>query len=729
MIMAALVAGGLFMPERAYCRLSAEADLNYVNYDVRNNAGQHLSANSLTQRYSILYDINGKFMNGRMGMYDVSLGYEWATFDTSIKSNVGSTSPSASDGHIMYSGDVLIDPKEFPFKLHMFSHDISRASWTTELSRGRAFFTGNPLLIDGTILPNLTTGIQNGQHIESGATLVMGVKNGMTNGYNEVLRHFPMLMLDYRDQINKDLSSSFPENNRLSRLAFVSLNKKDNWFHYRYMTYKDYINSSNNFNETQIQLGTIDQTLQRRWIDFSNWLQVSADGQLSKRVTNASTTSEEFALNLFATARRQTWEARTFNNFTRLKENVDRITYKTSVPVYVSGIFSPTSTWNAYVTYNDNKTNKGEQFTSTTAGYQANAFSQSEFTLRHGMGIESATSQKTTGGDIVTAVIGTTSTARFSRVLSLGADYNIRHYMYDTNGTFTDHSLNANARYVVNNQLQLSLNQSNNFTSGRSRAIGGNIKGVSTATPQYFNPRDGSYDAGSSYQSVTSLSAAWNPLPRLNVSFLVSEDIYVPAGGQQSTITRLENTVTYNSSRLMFSSKNLYSYGNSSGTYSPYTTESQLSSLNIINYLFSRSLDARLRVSYYKWLDQPRQSDQLEVEQNLNYYYYQKGGMARKLFEINETFKRRDGLVNYGSSNRNNEFTLGAKYFPLRQLLVGAGTKYYFANRLDDYSTSYYATISMQFRLLEASLDYSYGKSSTDGRIEKRFSANMKKRF
>lgn len=723
-VSAMLAMCALLAPKKAFCRLSAEAELSYANYDVSDRTGRHLSANSLSQRYSVLYGKQGRFMEGRMGMYDVALGYEWSTFDTSIKStDNNSSSPSASNGHIIFSGEVLVDPKEFPLKLSVYSRDLTRSTWIRESNTRQYSYTNSPLVSDGLVAPDFITGIQNGQHVESGATLVLGVKNGMTNGYNELFRHFPMIMLDYRDQINKDYSSLYPENNRLSRLAFVSLNKKDNWFHYRYTTYKDYINSGNSYNETQIQLGTVDQTMQRRWVDFANWLQVSADGLLSKRVINNSLSTEEFTLNLFATARRKTWEARTFNSFTREKNNNDLITYKTNVPVYVSGIFSPTSTWNAYLTYNDSKNNKGGQFTTTSAGYQADAFTRSTFTLKHGIGVETAT-----GSDIISGMIGTASTSRFSRVFSLAADYNIRRYMYDNNA-FTSQSFNANARYVVNNQLSFLLSQTNNFTSGRSRAIGGGVSGASTFTEQYYNPRTGSYDVGSSYQSVTGLSASWNPLPRLNVTFSATEDVYKPADGPNNIITTLENNVDYSVSNLRFSSKNLYSHGNSSGSSSPYNTAGQVSSQNTASYIFSRNMDARLKVSYYKWIDQSSQPDKLEVEQNFNYYYYQTRGVARKIFEINEAFIRRDEPYNSGVVVRNNEFSLGAKYYPMRQLLVGGGARYIFAKRLDDYSVSYFGTIALQFRLLEASIDYTYGKNTSDGRIEKKFMANVKKKF
>ncbi|OGT99165.1 MAG: hypothetical protein A2X80_05170 [Geobacteraceae bacterium GWB2_52_12] len=739
----------MVVPTAAYSRLSAEAELNYVNYDVSDNKQRHLSANSFSQRYSLLYEKNGKLLDGRLGRYDVALGYEFATFDTKIKSTSGSESPSQSRGHILYRGEVVIDPKELPLKLRMYSRDVSRTFFLHDSSRllsdfgastipdsqnnpGNQIFGGISGIRTVGAQTMLATSIINGQHIDSGATLIMGVKNGMTNGYNELLRHFPMLMLDYRDQLNKDLHAEYPVHNRYSRLAFVSLNKKDNWFHYRHITYKDYIDAYNDYDETQIQLGTVDEGLQRRWVDFSNWLQISADGQLTKRVSQLGTdVSEEFSLNLFGSARRDTWEARTFNNFTRLKENNSLITYKTTLPVYANGTLGRDANWSGYASFNDNSTNRGDQFTTINSGYRIDAFRNSSFTLNHGLGLEHVTTTQNSEANIVSASVGATSTSRFSRRVAMGANYSIRSYFYDKSGSssnFFDQEITANAMYILSDKLRFSLDQSNRFTSGRSQYLASNISGAVTTTPQYYDPRNYSTSGGSSYQSISRFGIAWNPKPRLNAVFSISEDIYVPSGGSQSTITRVEAGIRYTSSNLSLSSKNTYASGNSLADYA----SNSISSENSVNYIFNRNVDAKAAFTYYKSLDDDDPIEVFNIEQNLNYYYYRTSGVTRRLFEINQSFVSMDE-VNYNSrasiTQRSNYFSLGAKYYPLRQMMVAAGTRYNFVKDLDNYTLSYYGSIGVQFRLLEASLDYSYGKSNTDGRIEKRFSANVKKKF
>lgn len=736
----------LLFPDRALCRISADAELGYINYDLKNNADQHLSANSFYQRYSILYATKGSILNERFARYDVSLGYEWTALKSSFKSGA-SENIDEGRGKITYSGDIFVDPKEVPFKLHLYSHDTG----------GSAFFMGNRFNATTlnnqqirndiyTLSPNMNfpMGITAGQHINSGATLVMGVKNGMTNGYNEILRHFPMLMLDYSDRINIDNNyNGFREDNRLSRLAFVSLNKKDNWFHYRYITYKDNVDPGNSYSERQIQIGTVDHLLQRRWIDFSNWLQVSADGQLIKHNAAAAVDSyEEMNLNLFGAARRSSWEARLFSSWNRLKEKDNLITYKTSIPLYASGVISSSTNWDAYAAYKDNVTTKGEQFTTLNSSYHLETFKKSLFTLNQGLSVEHSNQANGQNTLMLSGMVGTNSTNRLSRNVTLSGQYSVNHYVYsapnNSNTSFTAQNVSARAAYAVSNTLNVTFNQSNAFTTGQSRDISSGIDGVTVNTPQYINPRTGATDVKTSYRSVSKLDATWNPKPRFHVTFSISEDIFKTQDDNKSDVMNIQNQIRYSTAALTLSSINSYTSTRSRDV--SYMSNS-LSSENTANYIFSRNLDARIAIAYYRPFDSSgASSDILDLSQYLNYTNYKSNGVVRKLFEINQSFESRGNLNTLDNSNtignsnnlagqRTNNFRLGIRYYPLRQLQLSSAATYIFYNRIDNYFLSYYASIAANFSLLSASVDYSYGKSKTDGRIEKIFSANVKKRF
>lgn len=739
------------LPKDASCRLIGEADLGYVNYE-SSVASQSVSAHSLTQRYSVLYDASGKLVNGRLGKYEVALGYEFLTFDTGIKSSSApSENVGESKGHLYYNGELLLDPKEIPFRLKIYSRDLNRSTFSTNMNSGGQNINGNIFdapSINGAVsdhssyiaLPsNTVTGIYGGTHSETGATLVAGVKNGMTNGYNEILRHFPMLMLDYRDIINKDHSNLYPVDNRLSRLAFVSLNKKDNWFHYRYVTFEDYIERSNNYNETQLQLGTVDHLLQRRWIDFANWLRVSADGQLTKRNNEKSSEDfEEFSLNLFGIARRQSWEVSTFNNFTRLNEtNRDRLVYKTSLPVYASGIIDPTAKWSAFTKYDDSHTEKGEYFTTAAGGYNIDSFSRSSFTLSQGLNVEQVNNSSGQSSLIVSGNVGTTSTPIFARDLSLNAAYSIKNY-HNTNNSgssnFLDQEIKGNIGYNLTNKLRIMVGQSNNLTIGTSQIFSNSDLGVTINSPQYQASREStSLGNSSGFRSITDFKIDWIPKPRLNVGLLVSEDIYSPTSGRQSAITKAYVSVDYTESKFRITSKSslfYYSVNNIDNANRFLTT-------NDVNYIFSRNLDAKIGFSYLKTFHVTDQSETISAQQSLNYNYYQTSGFSRKLFEINESFSSVGESVSSTAlsgvlattKQRVNTFLLGAKYFPLRQMMIAAGARYSFVNRSENESLGYYGSLSMSYQLLEASLDYTYGKNKVDNRVEKRLSANLKKKF
>lgn len=740
----------------AHALLSGEAALRYDNYDARDNSGRHISGNSFTQDYSVLYSHNGNVYNSRIGKYNVSLGYNWSALDTTIKSTQGTEDMNSSRGHIFYRGEILIDPKELPLKFSAYSRDLTRNSFTT---------TDTPLITDmfsrnGVLFgsPNLASGINDGVHIASGATLVAGVKNGMTNGYNEILRHFPMIMIDYSDQLNKDLRSQTPVDNRLSRLAFVSLNKKDNWFHYRYVTYNDYINSENNYRESQYQIGTVDHNLARRWIDFTNWLQVSTDLQLTKRMNNNMALNyEETDLNLFAQARRSKWEARSYGNFNRYREDNGKLTYRTTVPLNVFGILNPEVSWSTRVSYREAHDNAGAHLEGMLAGYRVDAFKRSLFTLTQYFDVESSVSEHSellvlSGG------LETTSSTRFSRKMSLGASYNIKSSSSKeaiNNSNFIEQRLSLRSSYNPTNQLRINFLQTNEFTSGNKRDFSSNVRDINTIIPQYASPRSVTNEnlGASSYRSVTTLSAAWNPLPRLNLGLSLSEDIFTSEKVKSSNITNISLSADYEQSRIKLNNVLTYSDGSSQVDMK----STSLSNTTSIQYKHNRNLDSKLLFLYSRISDDTTASSSYEVEQRLDYSHYSYTGLSRKLFEINEmlTYSYSPNLVSaiYSTSNgynniistnsitsnnsiassaRNNSrasLSLGFKYYPLRQLVFAAGARYQYDNNINNYSLLWYSSLAANYRLFQASLDYYQGKRQSDGLIEKKFTANVKKSF
>lgn len=719
----------LLPSHEAAARLSGDASLTYTSYEGQ-SPSSHVSSNSLVQNYSLLYSSEGPLYNSRVGSYDVSLGYNWSALDTTFKSSgQPNDNYNQTRGHLMYNGEIKLDPKEVPFKLNAYSRDMTRNGFTQSSTSGFESF--------GSMVGNRdqATGINDGLHIQSGATLIAGVKNGMTNGYNEILRHFPMILFDYKDVINRDLRSQNPVDDRLSRLAFVSLNKKDNWLHYRHTLFEDYIDSKNNYVENEVQLGTVDQNLTRRWIDFSNWLKVSTDLQLSKRKSNYQESSlEEINLNLFVGAERQYWNARAFTTFNRSLDENQKLSYQTTLPLYASGVVSQDLSWDARTSFRNihdkDMVGVSSRFTNVLAGYRVSAFKRALFSLVQNSEVEvseSNTSKLVT----LSGGVETTSSPRFSRTVSLGGSYNIKNSITSSDAmsasNFVEQKLVLHVAYAPTNTLRFDVSQSNIFTNGNYTQFNSTTSNSATLLSQYVNPRNlTSAETGSnSYHSLSRLMASWNPMPRLDTSLTLNEDIYKSSAQKLSKVTDVQSNVSYSNDVWSVGDTFGYSRGDK---YVMDDNASTISNTASLRYIHSRSLDASASVAYSETQSAGAISRGTEVIQRLNYYHFTNAGVMRKLYEFNQTLTYSDGLTNTTTAS-GKTLLLGLKYYPISQLTLLAGAGYTYTTSIKDYTLIWNAAAVANFRLLQVSLDYIHGFRKTDGVKENKFTGNIRKSF
>lgn len=714
-------------PVGAVCVRNADGSIKIANGSERSR----MSSSSLVQNYSVLYSSTGEIYNSRVGHYDVALGYNWTALDTTFKS---SSQPdddyNKTRGHLMFKGEVNIDPKEVPFRLNAYSRDMSNNTISMTNGNGMQNF--------GSILGyrDQATGINDGLHIESGVTLVAGVKNGMTNGYNELLRHFPMILIDYKDSINRDMRSTTPSDDRLSRLAFVSLNKKDNWFHYRHTLYEDHLNNLNNYVENEVQLGTVDQYMARRWIDFSNWIKVSTDLQFSKRQSNYQANAiEDINLNLFVIGERKSWNVRTFSTFDRYKDENNKLSYQATIPVYASGVYSKDVSWNARTSYRDNQDidntlGTRSKFTNMLAGYRVDAYKVAPFTFSQSFDVESS---KTNISDFMTlsGTLETASTARFSRNLALGAVYNIKNSTTTSSSAptsdFLEQKLDLRGGYSVTDTLRFEAHQTTTFTKGNFVAFSGTTRDSQTQLGQYYNPRSQlTNNIGSeTYSSLTTLSAAWNPKPRLSLVNTISEDIYKTAVIGVSPVTEVLSVIAFTNDIWSVSNSAKYTHG-SRDILDDHANS--ISNNATLRYIHSRNLDASASAFYLSSYSNGSSTRESSFEQRANYKFYTKSGVARKIFEVNETL-----LYNDGAESKDRTFTkslmLGFSYYPIRQLTLSGGAGYSYTTSISDYSIVGNASVIANFRLLQTSLDYVHGIRKSDGAREDKFTGNVRKSF
>ncbi|CAG0933536.1 hypothetical protein RHDC3_02604 [Rhodocyclaceae bacterium] len=741
-ICAAIGIAMLGAPSEVSARISGDAELGYARYEVETRGEKGSEGHSFYQKYSLLYETQGALYNGRIGRYNMALGYEWGSFDTKIKgpaATFGSQadgSYSVSTGHLLYRGEVVLDPQELPLKLRAYSYDMNRISMQQDYTA----INGSSVLA-----PSLITDLNNGTHITSGATLLFGVKSGLTNGYNAIFRHIPLVMLDYQDILNRDTKSFTPIDTRLRRLAFVSLNKRDNWFHYRKTDYEDRINPNQSFEESQLQIGTVDQALTRRWIDLTNWLKISTDGQFTKHLSATSADSfEEYEVNLFAIASRKTWDARTFSSFSR-RRDPQGISLERTIPLYAGGVLGADGDWKSSFYLNEQRIKEPDgdvvNNRNLSGSVRADMLRRSPFIL--GVTVKGESSENY--GAKLFSFEGLTevaSTARFSRDYSLAGSYSIKYFdasgSYGSGGGYLNQHALVRAAYNPSATVLLEAEQVISAASGTNPQnfnnsaiiVNSGFNNVSTTVPgssSSFQRRNSDIDEY--VRSVTTARVSWRPLPRAAVTFGVSEDILTRSGMPTDYLTTLRNTIDYSVASVSVQLRNSYNIRMLGGESIDF-----LESQGTLEYRPNRTIEGSLYYLYSVGEDEPGvSSDYLDLRQRLTYSFYSFNGANRKLLELSQEFTYNRTKSDYSLSssvNSDKRFTLGARYYPLRSLFVGATGQYSLIDPGSIVEQAYTGTIGLSFRKFQASLDYSYGKrNGGDNRVEKRIAANMKKIF
>lgn len=726
----------LAMPTIAGAKLTGEAELGYVKYDQHQDGNKFIEAHSFQQRYSLLYSTAGRFAGGRIGGYNVSLGYEWGSFDAKVSAPDPLTglstevSPKVSAGHVMFEGEVLVEPVELPFRFRAFSHDLNRITFGTDILPS--------LTSDYIIRPGVTTNLIDGAHISSGATAVFGAKNGVANGYNAIFRHIPMLMVDYRDELIRDLKSLTPVDTRMSRLAFVSLNKRDNWFHYRRTRFTDNITKDQSWTEDQFQLGTVDYLLQRKWIDLTNWIKISADGQFTNRKSASGGPADSFEaydVNMFGIATRQSWEGKSFITFNRTMKN-QRLTYDESIPVYLSGVSGPDTEWRARFSTrlkSDEELLTGVKLNQsfTGASLRIDTFKRSKFTLSNTIGVESSDTESVKNLSIEGGV-ETASTRRFSRLYTVAASYNVK--VFTTNSRLTGNTnyllqtIKGSAGYTPSQKLRFNLDETLTIASGANPRADANTlvtvtSSLTSISSDSFARRDS--DLNDYARSVTMLTTTWNPAARLDVSLFLTEDVLDKSGAPLDYLTIVRNTVNYRMSQQL-----AIRIDNRFVNSQPADTSGFLGH-GSVDYTPNRRMDAQFVYEYSRDSGPTGTSVGMNMGQRFNYYFYKANGVARRLLELSESLSYREvDQIGLASPVIEKIITLGARYYPLQRLFLAGNTSY---SLNDPGNVSKYivnGSIGVNFRALQANIDYTYGKMvGGDNRIEKRLAANVKKIF
>lgn len=326
--------------------LSGSATVGMQEYQGE-SAGVEQKATSFYQQYSVMLTHKGQLYGGRAGAYTLMAGYEINMIDPTLERNGvrDAEVSSITTTKPYYTGSLVVAPGGLPFRLTLFAADTKRSAFLDNneyasfaigyQSNGHSSKSGH------LIAPDLYNDLSNGTHRVLGGVLLLGIRNGSYLGaYRDSLSQLPRLLIDYKQEEVKDLHSSFNQTNyRIRDLAFVSLNKKDNWVHVRMQDFTDFLGSDNDTRTQQVMIGTIDHLLARQWINLTNWIKLSGDLSYTVQKKSQEDPSGTYNINMMATSQRKNIAASVFSQFIR-QNNGKTITTETDIPIHVTVNFN-----------------------------------------------------------------------------------------------------------------------------------------------------------------------------------------------------------------------------------------------------------------------------------------------------------------------------------------------------------------------------------------------------
>lgn len=714
----------------ALARLDGEIEWGYANYDESSDSGDDLSASHFTQRYSVLYSMKGLLGGGRLGAYDLGAGAEWAAFETDLNGQ-------DLDGDafkLLYNGRLQIAPGALPFRLDVYSYDLAKVGFGTAW-RG------------GLLSPDIVTDLYNGQTIVSGIQFMAGIRNGSYLGkYRDAISKWPRLLVDYRDVYRSDLDARVPQEYRDQNLAFVSLNKKDNWFHYRVHTHTDYQRPINDSKESVIMLGTIDHTLQRQWIDLTNWIRISADGSFTKTEMNwDSRETNRFDVNFFTVMQRNGFDAASFPNLQRIKRG-DELEQNLEVPVYVNNrINLDTNLRSSFELWRNKDMRPGLIDDENEEAYHTNVLLQTN--MRGRVQVDPSLEAEIHTGNVGE---GEAIRGRVEAYSNLKRRNNLNWYSMGSLALFSgsgDHDENTSL-------WESELKGGTSYSLGRSMRVGGE---------QYLLYGSGTYDSrsthfmrsasaggfgnnsytdsrfvdGSLFRSTTNLYFEHTSAARVQNRFELTYR-FQDSETEQLYNLELAHRLDYRSRVWRVTLENLYTTGDDVDSRAPgasslgavfndTTAAEQFQHRGIVEFHPNIYWKNRLDATLYWGHDASGQSNQyLMATQSLERTFYTAGGFRRERGHITQS------LVYEQHQNGNDRqavvFSLSGEYLPTSYWRLGASMYYYYKDFASN-SMYYTLTTGLDFPLLQVDFSYQYGIRDEDNVVAHRYEVNVRKTF
>ncbi|GAM08939.1 hypothetical protein OR1_01213 [Geobacter sp. OR-1] len=733
--------GFLAMASEATARISGELMVGYDSYDSQADDVKS-STSSFYHKYSLIYDKRGSL--GKYGTYGFGLGYEWAAINLSGSEiarisgndvNRGNNS-SITAGHLIYSVEYQYKSRSLPLNLSFFSRDINRMDFAGSADP-LAFENGNALVPTGVTNEIFNTGT----NIATGLTFAFGEtsSNSLASRFPNLVQ-LPGILVDYREDYRSNLNSASPEHNS-RRFLKAAMVKDSLWLIYRKDEQKDYLSRSGgggggtDFEEQTFRIGTVNSNDERIWLDLTNWIKFSADGVMLKRFEPQSSARSysEYDINLFAVAQRPNWQTRIFNTYSRKITQALQVDEELKVPVYVNGTWGADTNWQVRFEQRDNRSSNPQgqlKDISSLASVRLETFRRSAFTLTPMLTVERVDSLN--GNKIaLEGRVDTASTRRFSDKLDIHASYDAKYMNEETawsNEKQTTQTVTGTVFYRVSNRLVASADQQLTFNLGNTGTTVGSIVTTekSTSAGSSIAARASGY-SGDYLKSVTTGKVAWTQSARLRANAQVSIDLLDQKGYDLDTIMNFSGGLDYSLPQFNMSANTRYSKRTVGSSMSDEIAVTGFASyaptpntVNSVHGTFSRANDYGTIKSY------------TEIRQNFT-YSKPSSVFQGKLFELKEQtllLKSNDTVV-YGSLyNELRQFSLQGKYFLTRNLYAAALARYSLLSPGNVSEWMGGASLGVQYRLLQGNIEYYQGKrTGNDNRLERRFSANLKKQF
>lgn len=732
----------------APAKLSGAAELRYAEQTVESAGVTTLDASHFIQQYSLLWAKEGQFARGRLGKYDLALGYEWSWVDSEINDQqVEIDNPLDK---VLYRGDVTLAPGGLPFRMHAFSYDMHKTSFKST-NLGSLFSSYG----EGSGETGIVTDIDNGSHVVSGITLEAGVQNGHFGGrYRDLLATLPRVLIDYRQQDTHDVKGPNPRDYIDRDLAFVSLNKKNNWFHYRRFDHKDRIDSTQDFSTDTFLLGTIDHNNRRQWVNLTNWIRVSTDisyeVEHSQRDVAGLGDAQRYDVNFFASAKRTRWQLDNFTAYSRVRKD-NNFDNTLEIPFFARGELNRDTAWRFQMvsrqfqqTYNTAIADRSRDNIYLKGSVET--YRQARYVVRPEIALESKSG---TEGEGLSgrAAIELYSNRSYRNLSNVFAHYSIGLFtgtpQAGVDTSFIEHKLQGRLEREVNSMFRVGGEQELVYGSGSYEAsISDNILPELGAVGGFAGVSGVLTD--DILRSTSTVFVEISQVANLRNRFELSYELY-----DSSTVNGAQFSLAH---RLDYSNRSLamhwgtnYVVGNGLPGSGTSVADSTLTSDENFDY----SLISTVRLAYQRGrsssfkvtLDYDSSHytngvtyERIAADETYEYALWHVNGRVRKILVVGETAEY-DKIVSYGDNEDSGlfAFSLFTNYFPTAHTLLSARLRYEHDDLKETETLMTFLSAGVSFSKFDLSLDYSYGRRpETDilpEVMEQKWEVKVKKTF